>query len=129
MLNTIGSDIDVRATFVAEELILHKVYDNARCDLYLSEKIIRRMCGWGMFGLQYFYDEDRQEELPFPQAQIDLVNGLIRDKLQECYLSAKQIVEKNETLLRKLIPVLIEKRSVDKAKLEPILEELGGLAE
>lgn len=41
--------------------------------------------------------------------------------------SAKAVISKNENLIKKLIPILTEKKMLDKKKCEPILAELGGI--
>ena len=49
---------------------------------------------------------------------------LFVDKMNE---KAKEIVNKNEALIKKLIPILIKRKSIEKNECEELIEELGGV--
>ena len=46
---------------------------------------------------------------------------------EDCYEKAKEIVGKNEALIKKLVPVLIKRKSIEKSECEALIEEFGGI--
>ena len=46
---------------------------------------------------------------------------------EECYEKAKDIVNKNEALIKKLVPILIKRKSIEKSECEVLIKEFGGL--
>ena len=113
--------------YVAEELILHKVYDNGSAYLSLVDSILFSMSEHGMFGLDLRYSEDRQEKLPYLSDRLERLNKVFDETIQECYGQAKAILLKNETLIKKLIPYLVKRQILQAEECEKLLAEWGGL--
>lgn len=111
----------------AEEVLLRKFYNNLKWDMINTERLILNLCSCGMFGLRYYYDEDRHDDFPYSQERVDRINALVEEKTEACYQRAKEIVERNGDLIRKLVPVLVSKREIEKEEFEPILAKFGGL--
>ena len=113
--------------YVAEELILHKVYDNGSAYLSIVDSILFSMSEHGMFGLDLRYSEDRHEKLPYLSDKLERLNKVFDETIQECYGQAKAILLKNETLIKKLIPCLVEKQILQAEECEKLLAEWGGI--
>lgn len=113
--------------YVAEEVILHKVYDNVSSYLSLVDDILLSMAKNGMFGLDLRYSEDRHEILPYLSDRLERLNHVFDEIIQECYERAKTILLNNETVIRNLIPYLAEKQILQAEECEKLLAEWGGL--
>lgn len=113
--------------YAAEEVVLHKLYENVKYDLTLVDDILFAMSEWGMFGLSNRYSEKREENMCYSEAWTDRLYATFDEMIEECYQKAKSIVVKNETLIAKLIPVLVEKQALERQDCEPILKALGGI--
>ena len=113
--------------YVAEELILHKIYDNGSAYLSLVDSILFSMSEYGMFGLDLRYSEDRQEKLPYLSDRLERLNKVFDETIQECYEQAKTILLKNEAVIRKLIPYLVKRQILQAEECEKRLAEWGGL--
>ena len=109
----------------AEELIFNKLYDNLKDSLKAVDDVILKMSTCGMLGFdicyndywEYRYSEKYRERLEEEFFQIKM----------ECYEKAKEQIKKNETLIKKLVPLLIKRKSIEKSECEPLIEELGGI--
>lgn len=113
--------------YVAEELILHKVYDNGSAYLSIVDSILFSMSEHGMFGLDLRYSEDRHEKLPYLSDKLERLNHVFDETIQECYGQAKAILLKNETLIKKLIPYLVKRQILQAEECEKLLAEWGGI--
>lgn len=113
--------------YAAEEIVYNDVYDNVKKDLNLIDSMLFSMSANGMFGLSRRFSPVREDNMCYSDAWTDCLYTTLDNVLEECYIKAKAVVEKNEQLIRKLIPILVEKRVIDKKDCEPILYELGGI--
>ena len=113
--------------YAAEEIILNKTYDNVRWYFSYIDSILFAMAGQGMFGLDNVYITQREDIMSYPHEMCDRINKIFADTVAECYQRAKGIIEKNADLIKKLIPILVEKEFIDDKVCEPIIKELGGI--
>lgn len=114
--------------FVAEEVIFNKVYDHVGHDLSLLDTLLSSMAWHGMFGLDLHFDFERHRgTMPYLPERVEKLNALFDKIKANCYKNARLIIEKNEELIKKLIPILTEKQVIDKEDCEPILQSLGGV--
>ncbi len=113
--------------YVAEELILHKVYDNISAYLSLIDDILLSMAKNGMFGLNLCYSEDRHNELPYLPNRLERLNQVFDETINDCYESAKAILQKNENIIKQLISELAEKQFLQAEECEKLLAEWGGI--
>ncbi len=113
--------------YAAEEAVLHKLYENVKDDLDFVDNILFAMSEWGMLGLSHRYSEKREDKMCYSDAWTDRLYTMFDEIIEECYEKAKDIIEKNETLIRKLIPILVERQALERKDCEPILEQLGGI--
>lgn len=109
----------------AQELIFKKTYDNMGYSLDRVNDLFLKMSSNGMLGLELFYK--RFDDFPYSSSVIErLGEAIIKAKL-ECYEKAKEIVNKNEALIKKLVPILIKRKSIEKNECEELIEEFGGI--
>ncbi len=115
------------AGYAAEELIFNRVYDNVERSLYIADRLLLKMSECGMFGLEHFISTYHYHEYDYPETYFENLQQLLTSVELECYEKAKAIVEKNKTLIEKLSPILIKRKSIEKAECEELLKELGGI--
>ena len=113
--------------YAAEEIILHTLYDNLQYDLSLIDGILFSMSQNGMFGFACRFSEKREDIMFYSDAWTDRLYAVFDETVEECLERARAIVKKNEGLIKKLMPVLTEKRVIEKKDCEPILKSLGGI--
>lgn len=113
--------------YVAEELVLHKIYDNVSTYFSLMDDILLSMASNGMFGVHMYYAQDRNEQLPYSASRLEKLNCLFDEIMQQAYEQAKTILSKNEELLKKFIPLLVEQQVLQGEELEWVLQENGGI--
>lgn len=114
--------------YAAEELILHKVYDNVSAYFSLVDDILFTMAKNGMWGVDLRYSAYRHNEiLPYLSLRVEKLNCIFDETIKECYKEAKGILAKNETLLKKLIPCLVEKQILQAEECEQLLDSWGGV--
>lgn len=113
--------------YAAEELIFNKTYDNLSYNTSIIQSILMDMSRHGMFGLSNVFFSWRDEQLNYPDEFIARLNNLFVDTVEECYAKAKRIVADNQSIIKKLIPILVEKEYIDAKVCEPIIRELGGI--
>lgn len=113
--------------YAAEEIVLHKLYENVKYDLTLADDILFAMSESGMLGLAHRYSERREEYMCYSDAWTDRVYTMFDEIIEAGYEKAKAIIEKNETLIRRLIPILVERQVLERKDCEPILAQLGGI--
>ena len=109
----------------AQELIFNKTYDNMEYSLDKVNDLFLKMSANGMLGLELFYK--RFDEFPYSNSVIERLGETITKTKLECYAKAKEIVDKNEALIKKLVPILIKRKSIEKSECEVLIEELGGI--
>lgn len=78
-----------------------------------------------MFGLNLRYSEDRNEKLAYLPDMLGRINHVFDETIKDCYERAKVILEKNETLIKKLIPYLVKKQILQEEECEKRLAEWG----
>jgi cell division protease FtsH len=113
--------------YVAEELILNKVYDNMSQSIRMVDSIMVRMANCGMFGLDVYYTTNRNSDFPFKQDRIEKLNEIFDATVKECYEKAKSILENNKDILKKLVSELVKREILKIEESEEIIENFGGL--
>ena len=110
----------------AEELIFNKIYDNLKDSLDAVDDIVFKMASCGMLGLKLRYNEYREYRYSEKyREQLEEAFSIIKE---ECYAKAKEIVKKNEALIKKLVPILIKRKSIEKDECDALIENFGGIA-
>ncbi len=109
----------------AQELIFNKIYENLKISLNAVDDIIFKMSACGMLGLKLRYNEYIKCE--YSEKYREQLEEAFLNIKEECYEKAKDLVNKNEALIRKLVPILIKRKSIEKSECEKILNELGGI--
>lgn len=109
--------------YIAQELILGDVYDNVRSQLNIVDDIIDGIVGSGMLGIINRYVHSRI--VPYTPERIEEISKEIENMLENCYLSAKEIVTQNQELIKELIPILVERKSITQKECERILSIKG----
>lgn len=113
--------------YIAEEIILNKTYDNTYPLLVTADLILLGISEAGLLGLDLRYSENRNNDMEYSREKLDRINAEFDRIIDDCYKKAKPIVEANAKLIKKFIPILIEKRSIFKPECEKILSDLGGI--
>ena len=113
--------------YVAEELILHKIYDNVSFYLLIIDEILFALAKNGMLGLDLLYRSQRSEELPYSCERVERLNQVFDEIVQDCYKKAKTIITNNKDLAEKLISTLSEKKVLKEAESKLLLTEFGGI--
>ena len=109
----------------AEELIFNKIYANLDHSIDMADYLFLKMSANGMLGLDLTYK--KYKDFPYSNKVIERLGEVIEKTKLECYEKAKVIVQKNESLIKKLIPILIKRKSIEKAECEELIEKLGGI--
>lgn len=109
----------------AEELVFNKLYDNLDHSMEKVNDLFLKMSANGMLGLDLYYN--RYEDYLYSDASLERLGEAINKIKLECYGKAKELVSKNEALIKKLVPILIKRKSIEKNECETLLEELGGI--
>jgi hypothetical protein len=109
--------------FVAEEIMFGKIYDNLGDALSSVWSILFRMSENGMLGFKHFYK--KYEEYDYTEKFREALEAEFQRIMGECYESAKAQLEKNEALLKRLVPALIKRKSIEKAECERIIAEIA----
>ena len=110
----------------AEEIIFNKIYDNLRGSLFAVEDIIFRMSACGMLGIDLCFNYDR--ECRYSEKELERFEKAFLEIKKECYEKAKSLVKKNEVLIKKLVPILVKRKSIEKEECEVLIEDLGGIS-
>ncbi len=113
--------------YVAEEVVLNKLYDNLYYLLTTMDAILLGMSGDGLMGLDLRYTSGRNEDIEYTQEKLNKVNAAFDKIIDDCYKKTKPLIEANAELIKKLIPILVEKGNIFKPECEKILRELGGI--
>ncbi len=110
---------------VAQELVFGKTYDNLLDNFNSVDNILLKMSACGMLGLELHFNNDNDYAYSEKMRE-RLEEEFLRIK-QDCYAKAKACILKNESLLKKLVPILVSRKSIEKVECEQLIEELGGL--
>ena len=124
LLNTISV---LCGGYVVQQIVFNKIYDNMSGVLPNIYSILFNMSSQCMFGIDNAFSSWREEKLPYTSEFKEKLNTLFETTIADCYHTAEKIIEKNKELIKKLIPILVEKGYMDSSVCEPILEELGGI--
>lgn len=89
--------------------------------------MLRGMSADGQLGLDLRYRRSRHEYLAYTQEKLNKVNAEFDKIADECYQRARQIVQANAELIKKLMPVLVYRGNLFKKECENVLTELGGI--
>lgn len=111
--------------YVAEQIVFNKIYDNMQGVLTNVNAILLNMSSQCMFGIENAFSSWRDEKLPYLSGFKERLNDIFEKTIADCYHTAEKILTKNEGLIKKLIPLLVEKRYMDNSMCEPILKEFG----
>ena len=82
---------------------------------------------YGLLGTDLRYRRSRHEYLAYTQEKLNKVNAEFDKIADECYQRARQIVQANAELIKKLMPVLVDRGNLFKKEYENVLTELGGI--
>ena len=113
--------------YAAEEVVLNKTYNNVSPLLATVDNVLMGISRAGLLGNDLRYSEYRNNDLEYSREKLDRINAEFDRIVDECYKKARSVIEANSELIRKLIPVLVEKTSIFKPECEKILDALGGI--
>lgn len=114
--------------YVAQEVVLHKVYDNVGGALRVIDKIVELMLNNAMFGINLRYSTERNDYiLPYSDGYRQKINALFEEVCETCYNKAKGIVEKNAELIENLSKVLTERQIIQEDDCEELIKEFGSI--
>ena len=113
--------------YVAEELIFNKTYDNLAVNVKIIDRLLLKMSECGMLGLDLIVQDYRYTDIPYSESILEKLYQVFNDIISVCYNKAKTIVEKNLSLISKLVPILIRRKTIEKSECEQIIAELGGI--
>lgn len=111
--------------FAAQELLLGKIYSNLHGRVTDINNLLFRMSACGMLGFDVCYDSCRV--LPYSEKFRERTETVFTKIIEECFEKAKEHLQRNITLLQKLVPVLASRKSIDKCECEALIEEFGGI--
>lgn len=111
--------------YAAEEIILDKIFDNVGRQLSIVDDIIKNMLYQGLFGLELQFNVHR--ELDYTWEYKEMIFCIANKIRNDCYEKAKKIISANQEIIKKLIPILIEKRNIDNIVGDSIVKEFGGI--
>lgn len=111
--------------FAAQELLLGKTYSNLHGRVTDINNLLFRMSACGMLGFDVCYDSCRV--LPYSEKFRERTETVFTKIIEECFEKAKEHLQRNITLLQKLVPVLASRKSIDKCECEALIEEFGGI--
>ena len=114
--------------YAAEEIVLHKVHHTNAPGMRIINRILLRMAECGMLGLNLMYFDMRWREIPYSATFSERMDRAFEQTLEKCYTRAREIVVKNEQLIKRLAVVLSERGSLEKRECEEAIFEFGGIA-
>ncbi len=124
---------------VAEELVFQSITTGAHNDLEVATAYAQRMvCEFGMskrlghltFGKkdrQIFLGRDLMHEKDYSESTAVLIDEEVRRIVDECYQRARDLLQENDSKLRKLSERLLEKEVLDAAEVRELLGLNGAL--
>lgn len=113
--------------YAAQQVVFNKIYDNMQGVLANINAILLNMSSQGMFGFENAFSSWRNGKLPYSYEFIEKLNDLFDKTISDCYAVAEKIVTNNKELIKKMIPVLVEKQFMDNLDCESILTKFGGI--
>lgn len=114
--------------FVAQKLIINRIFDNNKNNFVKIEYVFKCMLEHGMLGIENIYFPERNREfIRYENEKMERINKIIEDLSVKCCKKAEEIVLKNIDLIKKLVPILMEKETIYEEEGEKILKELGGI--
>ncbi len=111
--------------YVAEEVVLNKIYDNLKESMDSIDTLLFKMSACGMLGIDLYFN--LYSEYRYSDKMHERLEEAFLKIKAECYANAREQIVKNETLIKKLVPILTSRKSIEKSECEGILEELGGI--
>lgn len=115
----------VMGGYIAVQKIFGDVYENSQIDL--AKDVMFDMLENAMFGWDYYYEEYRNEKMPYSTAYIDRVNELISNVLNDCYAHAERIIGNNVGVIGQLMDILKNDGLISMGDCEKYLADFGGL--
>ena len=112
---------------LAQKVALNKTFDNNGDVIQIIDDMLFAMSRRGLLGMNYVYLYRHDQNIGYSTEFRERLREQFETILIYCYNKAKSIVTANEELIRKLIPVLVEREMLDRNTLEPLLAELGGI--
>jgi cell division protease FtsH len=131
LLNNITIMMGGRA---AEELVMNRQTTGAGNDIERATEIARKMvCEWGMserlgplaFGKkeeQIFLGREFAQHRDYSEETAQIIDSEIRKIVTDSYNRAKEIIEKNLSILHKLANTLLEKEVLDSNQIDAIIK-------
>ena len=113
--------------YAAQEILLNKVYDNVGRHLWTADCVLNEMSKDGLLGLELRFSSARDNEISYSAERLGKINAAFDEIAENCLRRAKEIVAANAEVIRKLVPVLAERGSIDSERCELILKDLGGI--
>ena len=113
--------------YACQEVLLNKTFDNLESKFDLIDRVLFRMSTCGMLGLSLRFSSERDEVLNYTESKCNLINETFDKIIEECYVEAKSIIQKNQELAKEVKSILLENEYMDKSSLEPMITELGGI--
>ncbi len=112
--------------YIAQQKVFCKTYaDFSGYEFRQIDSILKRLAGEGMLGMEMRYSHYRHEYLaPYTTEKLERLNAVWERVSADCYAKAEKIVAEHLSLIEKLMPILIEHRSLSKKKCEPIIAQL-----
>jgi len=118
----------------AEELVMNRQTTGAGNDIERATEIARKMvCEWGMserlgplaFGKkeeQIFLGREFAQHRDYSEETAQIIDSEIRKIVTDSYNRAKEIIEKNLSILHKLANTLLEKEVLDSNQIDAIIK-------
>lgn len=113
--------------YVAQEVVLHKTYNNVYGYLQEIDGLLIKMAECGMFGLDLRFSSSRNKEIPYSADRLQKLNAVFDATTAACYEKAKKIIVANKSLIKKLMITLAEKQDLDQKQAEELIEKYGGI--
>jgi cell division protease FtsH len=120
----------------AEELIYGSFNSGASSDIKRGTQLAHSMvCEWGMSDLgpisfgsndEVFLGRDFARTREFSDETASAVDREVHKIVEEAYKDAKEMLEKNEAILRALSEALFEKETLEAREIDEIIVRLGG---
>ncbi len=108
-----------------EELVLNSKHDSLCENFARVDDILIKMSESGMFGLEYYYSSERNEEMKYSCERLAKIDEKFEEIKLEAYKKAKEILLRNRRLLDLLVPILMERECMTDKQCENIIKELS----
>lgn len=117
----------ILGSYAAEEIVFGKIYNNLQMILDSLDTILFHMSKNGMLGLSLYFKDRPYSDFSYPDSFFEKLLTAFSEIREDCYQKARNLIEKNKTLLEKLAATLVQRESLEKAECEALLTELGGI--